>query len=240
MTTSSKSAPCVLWGLGTLSLLPFRSRPASRPSLPQPLPLPSPSSLSVLSRSLGGLYLGLDHLGLRLADRHTLGVDRLRFGLGDHQLVLDSPAALGNPGALADLPAQVVELRAADVAARCHLELLDLRRVERKGPLDADSEGVLADGEGLAGAAALALDHYALEHLGPAAVALNHLEVDTHAVAGAELGALLENALLEALDRCAHGALGAGVIRGCSAGKAEEQPVSCKGRGPRPRRRAEL
>ncbi len=233
----------MLWGLGTFSLLPFRSRPALRPSLPQLLPLPraasssagcfssagcsSAASSAASSPSFGGLLallLGLDHLGLGLAHRHPLGVDRLGLILGDHELVLDPPAPLGDPGALADLLAQVVELRPADIAARRHLKLLDLRRVQREGPLDPDSEGVLAHGEGLAGAAALALDHYPLEHLGPAAVALDDLEVDADPVARAEAGALPQNALLEALDHCAHWCKGVrkrekGAVRGRAAAR---------------------
>ena len=86
--------------------------------------------------------------------------------LGDHQVVLDPPAPLGDPGALADPAAQVVELGPADVAAGDDLEPLDLRRVDREGPLDADPERLLADREGLAGAGAAAGDHDALEDLG--------------------------------------------------------------------------
>ena len=51
---------------------------------------------------------------------------------------------------LADLAAQVVELRAVDVADRLHLDLLDLGRVQRERPLHADAERLLADGERLA------------------------------------------------------------------------------------------
>ena len=219
MTTSSKSAPCVLWGLGTSQPSAFSEsarlrgrRPGPRRLLRSALSPPQRLSAASASPSASPSSTSGSTTSASASPTATPSASTASASsLGDHQLVLDSPAALGDPGALADLPAQVVELRAADVAARCDLELLDLRRVEREGPLDADSEGVLADGEGLAGAAALALDHDALEHLGPAAVALDHLEVDPHAVAGAELGALLENALLEALDDCAHGALGAGV-----------------------------
>ena len=73
----------------------------------------------------------------------------------DDQVVLDAPAALGDAGALADAAAQVVELGPAHVAAGDDLEPLDLRRVQRERPLDADAERLLADGEGLARAAAL-------------------------------------------------------------------------------------
>ena len=79
--------------------------------------------------------------------------------------------------------------------------------MQRERPLDADAEGVLADGEGLARAAALALDHDPLEDLGALAGALDDLEVHANAVAGAEVRPLLEDALLEALDDCAHGAV---------------------------------
>ena len=65
---------------------------------------------------------------------------------------------------------------------------LDLRRVHGERALDADAEGLLADGEGLAHALALALDDDALEDLGAAARALDHLEVDADAVAGLEGG----------------------------------------------------
>ena len=95
-------------------------------------------------------------------------------------------AALAHAGALADAVAQVVELRAPHVAARGQLDALDLRRVQREHALDADAEGLLAHGERLARAVALALDHDALEDLHAPARALDHLEVDLHAVARRE------------------------------------------------------
>jgi hypothetical protein len=76
--------------------------------------------------------------------------------------------------------------------------------VQREGPLHPHSEGVLANGEGLAGAASLALDHDPLEHLGSAPVALDHLEVDPDAVTGRETGTALERALLDAVDDRVH------------------------------------
>ena len=104
----------------------------------------------LLRRALGLLLRRLDHLGLGLGHGNALGVDRLRLlGRNDH-LLLDPPSPLGDRGPLADLLAQVVELRPAHIAASGHLQLLDLRRVERKGPFDPDAEGLLADGEGLA------------------------------------------------------------------------------------------
>jgi len=82
--------------------------------------------------------------------------------------------------------AQVVELGAVDVADRLHLDLLDLRRVERERALDADAERLLADGERLPHACTLALDHDALEDLDAAALSLDHLEVDADGVSGLE------------------------------------------------------
>ena len=118
--------------------------------------------------------------------------------------------ALAHAGAAADAAAQVVELRAPDVAAAGHLDPLDLRRVDRERALDADAERLLADGERLARAVALALDHDALEDLGPAAGALDDLEVDLHAVARLEGGDAAQLRALEVVDDSAHGNKGAG------------------------------
>jgi hypothetical protein len=51
---------------------------------------------------------------------------------------------------------------------------------------------------------ALALDYDALEHLGPAARALDHLEVDAQAVAGVELRDAAELSALKAVDDGTH------------------------------------
>jgi hypothetical protein len=58
--------------------------------------------------------------------------------------------------------------------------------MNRERPLDADSERLLADGERLAHAGALALDDDALEDLDAAALSLDHLEMDAHRVPGLE------------------------------------------------------
>src|SRR4051794_35982010 len=100
------------------------------------------------------------------------------------------PRALALLLAHARLPAhlapQVVQLGAVHVADGADLDPLDLGRVHGERALDAHTEGVLADGERLARALALALDHDALEHLGPAPRALDDLEVDAHGVTGLE------------------------------------------------------
>ena len=145
-------------------------------------------------------------------------------------------AALADAGALADAAAQVVELRAPDVAAGGDLDALDLRRVHGERALHADAEGLLADGEGLADALALALDDDALEDLGPAAGALDDLEVDADAVAGLEGGDAAELRALEGVDDGAHGeenAARAGGPLAAAAHQDSEAPARLPGRGSR-------
>src|SRR2546426_58765 len=100
---------------------------------------------------------------------------------------MPSGELLADPGLLAELLAQVVELGAADVANRGHVDAVDLRGVERKRALHADSERLLAHGEGLVHARALTLDAGALEHLDALARALDHAEVHARRVARLEL-----------------------------------------------------
>ena len=211
----------MLWGRGILSLLPRRGRrrpsPLAQAPTPPPPLLPTCRTRLPAPLSLGGLVallLGrLDDLRLGFADGDALGVDRLGVLGGHDHLLLDAPAPLGNAGALAHLVAQVVELRPPDVAAGGHLELLDLGRVQRERPLDADAEGLLAHCEGLARAAALALDHDPLEDLGAAAGPLDDLEVHAHAVTGGKSRPLLEGSLLEVFDDCAHEVMMVGDVR---------------------------
>src|SRR4029079_6930290 len=118
-----------------------------------------------------------------------------------------------------------VELRAVDVADHRDLELLDLRRVQRERPLHADAEGLLADGERLARARALALDDDALEHLDALAAALDHLEVHAHGVARLELRHVAQLRLLDALDDGAHGR-GSRFGRGWSVAKTVGGPTA--------------
>src|SRR5581483_217695 len=133
-------------------------------------------------------------------------------------------AQLTDPRPLADTAAQVVELRAVDVADRDDLDLLDLRRVERERPLDTDAERLLAHGERLAHAGALPLEHDPLEHLEAPPLALDHLEVDADGVSrleprdGAQLGAL------EVLDDVAHRKVGRRPTKKGSARAAKIAP----------------
>ena len=113
-------------------------------------------------------------------------------------------AQLADASLLADLAAQVVQLRAVHVADRVDLDLVDLRRMQRERALDADAEGVLADGEGLARARALPLDHDPLEHLDPLAGAFDHAEVHAHRVARLEPRDFAQLTALDVLDDRAH------------------------------------
>src|SRR3954468_12972223 len=112
--------------------------------------------------------------------------------------------ALTHPGAPADPATQVVELRPAHVTAAGDLDPLDLRRMNREGALDTHAEGLLADGERLARATALALDYRALEDLGAAPSALHDLEVNLHAVAGLEIRHGAHLSALEGVDDSGH------------------------------------
>src|SRR5262249_47219883 len=97
-------------------------------------------------------------------------------------------AELPNACLAADLAAQVVELRPVHISDRDDVDLLDLWRMQRKRPLDADAEGLLAHREGLAGAGPLALEDDALEDLDPRSLSLDHLEVDADRVTSFEPG----------------------------------------------------
>ncbi len=201
---------------------PLPARPRARPgpraaarhlrSDPRCRPRPRGSPQAQASRSprgasAPGASSGLDRNDLLLAD--ALGIDRGGLAIrraGDRDdVVVDPPAPLGDASGLADPAAQVVELRPAHVAARRHLEFLDLRRVQRERPLHPDAERLLAHREGLAHAGALALEDDALEDLGPLAVALDHLEVDADTVTRVEFGqALPQLGALDAVDYGAH------------------------------------
>src|SRR3954471_21851384 len=141
---------------------------------------------------LGGLVerLRVDGLARHLGVRSCCGLGRgiVQEASLDDLLRLPGVAPLAHPRALADAAAQVVELGSAHVAAGGDLDALDLRRVHRERALHADAEGLLAHGERLPDALALALDDDALEDLGTAARALDDLEVDFEAVARLEAG----------------------------------------------------
>src|SRR5246127_1100564 len=89
-------------------------------------------------------------------------------------------------GLLAAKFTQVVQLGAADVATGHHLDMVDVLRMHRKGPPDADAIALLAHGERLADASTLSADHHALEHLDAFLGALDHLDVHVNGVARAK------------------------------------------------------
>ena len=163
------------------------------------LEAPQPRQPRPRSRLDLSVFLGL---------AHALGVDRFglsRRGRRRDQLLVDAPAALGDASRLADPAAQVVELGPAHVAAGGDLEFLDLRRVQREGSLDADTEGLLADGEGLAHSRALPPQDDSLEDLGAAALALDDLKVHADAIARIEgRETLPQLASLDVVDDAAH------------------------------------
>ena len=95
--------------------------------------------------------------------------------------------ALAQARRLADAVAQVVQLGPADRAGALHLDLGDLRRVQREDALDAFALDDAADGEHLAHALAAAGDHHAAEDLDALLLAFQDALVDVHLVADLEL-----------------------------------------------------
>src|SRR4029453_4563257 len=83
--------------------------------------------------------------------------------------------------------AHVVQLGAADVTLGDDLDLFDDRRVNREGTLNADAEGNLADGEGLADTLALAAKDEALENLDTGVLAFDDVHVNLEGVTRTEL-----------------------------------------------------
>src|SRR3954452_24764711 len=164
-------------------------------------------------------FLGLGRLGLRdELRRNCLHRRSLRAVLPD----------LADARPLADASTEVVELRAVHVADRHALDLVDLRRVHRERPLYADAERLLAHGEHLPHARALALDHDALEDLDATPFALDHLEVDTHGVPRLELrDSVAQLRAFEFLDDLAHVKRGRWGRRGILAGLIAPPNVRC-------------
>src|ERR1700691_5376999 len=123
--------------------------------------------------------------------------------------------ALLDPRGLAAQVTEVVQLGAADAAARDRLDLVDRRAVHRERALNANPVAHLAHGEGLTQAAALAPDHDTLEDLNAGAVAFRHLNVHLEGVTRAEARAVSpELGLLKLGDR--------GVHDGCSLSPGSE------------------
>ncbi len=145
-----------------------------------------------------GMVLRVDVLDSAL--RAHYGVDPVELATQRRVIAL----ALAHACALADAVAQVVQLGPANVAARGQLDALDLGGVQREHALDADPEGLLAHGERLANAMALALDDDPLEDLHAPARTLDDLEVNLHAVARGEAGYAAQLRALDGFDDAAH------------------------------------
>src|SRR5258705_1830992 len=104
-----------------------------------------------------------------------------RTGPPGSELADRLPALLDPRGLTAQRP-QVVQLGAAHLAPGPGFDRLDRRGVKWECALHADAVADLPHGEGLARAAALPADDYALEHLDPGAVALGNPDVHPQGV----------------------------------------------------------
>src|SRR5262249_10529588 len=96
-----------------------------------------------------------------------------------------------------DAVAQVVQLRPPHPAGPLHLDLGDLRRVQRERPLHALALHDPADRERLAHPLTAAADHHARVHLRPLLRAFEDALVHVHRVADLEGGDLARDLLLD-------------------------------------------
>ena len=110
-------------------------------------------------------------------------------------------ALLGDASSLAHLVAEVVQLGATDATMTDDLELGDLGAVKREGTLDTDTEGNLADGEGLTGTGAGHADDVTLENLDALAVAFLNAVVNLDVVGNADLRDVLADLLSTEIGR---------------------------------------
>ncbi len=102
---------------------------------------------------------------------------------------------------LTDLFAQVVQAVARDDAALTDLDALDARAVQQKRLLDADAVRDSAHRDRLSGAAALAHDYHAFEHLRAFFAALNDFGIDFDRIARAKLrDGILELVSVQGID----------------------------------------
>src|SRR5262249_23030160 len=109
--------------------------------------------------------------------------------------------ALADPGLASHLAAQVVQPSLADVAVTQDVDLVDARRVDHEGPLDAHAVRYTPHREIAPQAAARDADDRSLEHLDAFARALDDLGVHSHRVACTQRRRLLFLLLLlELLD----------------------------------------
>ena len=111
-----------------------------------------------------------------------------------HNILLEG--LLFDLGSLAHLVAEVVELRATDLAFTNNLDLLDLRRVYRESTLNTNGEAHLSNGECLAARLSMTTNDIALEYLNTLTVSLGDAIVNLHVVARNEIRNVLFYLLL--------------------------------------------
>src|SRR5690348_5731603 len=95
---------------------------------------------------------------------------------------------LFDTGRFADFLAEIVETAARNDAAFTDDDALDARTLKQKRLFDAHAVRDAAHRDGFAGAAALADDHHAFEHLRALFAALEHFGVHLDGVPGTKLG----------------------------------------------------
>src|SRR5512135_2364450 len=116
-------------------------------------------------------------------------------------------ALLPDPPRLAGEPAQVGELRAADLPLPHHLHRPHARPVQREDPLHAHARGPLPHRERLADPAAEPPPAHALERLEALLLPLLDAHHHLHGVAGAEIGQVLAQPLALDLPQPVHRSL---------------------------------
>src|SRR5512141_3384607 len=120
------------------------------------------------------------------------------FGRDDDPLLRKPVLLLADARLLPGHPAQVEELRAADVAPLLHLDLFEEGRVDRVGALDADAVRLLADLEGGGDGVPVEADDDPLEILDALLLAFLDPREDPDGVPHVEFREIL--ALLPGLD----------------------------------------
>src|SRR5450432_679693 len=141
----------------------------------------------------------------------------------------DLNLALLDPRSLAGGGAQIVELRATDAATADDVHVAEHGAVDREDALDADAVGDLANGEGLADAAAALGDAHALERLQPLLLTFLYTHVHAQRVARAEGRNVGAEEFLLGLNEYMHRALGA-IEQG--PGKVSWEDSQAKGSSP--------
>src|SRR5450432_287047 len=144
----------------------------------------------------------------------SIVVHRARCTLrGSSVCVLDGACDLNlaflDPCSLAGGGAQIVELRATHASTPNDVHVAEHGAVDREDALDADAVGDLANGEGLAHAAAALGDAHAFERLQPLLFAFLDAHVHAQCVTRAEGRNVGAEKFLLGLDEYMHKALGA-------------------------------